>query len=348
MTSKIIVLVILCAFGWAINRSGEIPQTEDRVRVQQRGTRSKRPTKTHTPQMLDSEKETEDTRVVIHALGKTEVPLNPCRIVSLSRSATDGLVALGVKPIMVEDSSRFEGSRVHLEAGLKGVKVFRGGQTVSLEAVSQIRPDLIFVGSGRHGRLYFQCSKIAPTVPIGSSIRSQRERRLLDVGTVLGMSEQAKIRLKAYYKFVHQAKEMLAEKAENEPVVFLRFRRNTCVIYTQTAMFGPLLFEQLGLTPDPKMPLGGASRGWDVLSLERLSTLTSEHIFLVSDRDSEHYLKTISETPVWRDIPAVRHNNVHRVVPGIWIAGDGVMGCEAIIRDVLDGMVPGWKKHAKN
>ncbi len=125
-------------------------------------------------------------------------------------------------------------------------------------------------------------------------------------------------------------------------MLFLRFRRNTCVVYTQTTMFGPLLFEQLALTPDPYMPLVMSnSGGWDVLSVERLSTLQAEHIFMVVDRDSEWYLRRVEDTPIWRQLPAVRHGHVYRVQSSTWLGGDGVLGCQAIVSDVLAAMIPG-------
>jgi iron complex transport system substrate-binding protein len=105
-------------------------------------------------------------------------------------------------------------------------------------------------------------------------------------------------------------------------------------------MFGPLLFDQLGLTPDPEMPMMMPGGGWDVLSVERLSTLTAEHIFMVVDPDSEIYLSRVMDTPIWRELPAVKHGHVHRVVSSTWLGGDGVLGCEAIVDDVLAAMIP--------
>jgi iron complex transport system substrate-binding protein len=346
VTSKIIAALIVLAFGWAIVRSGDVSQTEDRVNASTRGTRTKRPTSKQLAKLLECEEDIEDARVVKHVLGTTSVPLHPERIVSLSSSATDAMVALGVPPLMIEEDSRIDGPRTYLAKGLRTTQRIRGGQILSLENIAKLQPDLIFVSNGQNARLYEQCSHIAPTVPIGSAAQSNRERRILDVGAVLGMTEEAETRLEECLQFVERAKKMLAEQAKDKPVVFLRFRKNTCVIYTQTAMFGPLLFKQLGLTPDPRMPVAGASGGWDVLSLERLSLLTSEYIFYVLDRDSENYLKNISETPIWREIPAVKHGHVHRVASGTWLSGDGVLGCEAIVRDVLDAVVPDWKEHA--
>ncbi len=117
------------------------------------------------------------------------------------------------------------------------------------------------------------------------------------------------------------------------------------MIYTRTAMFGPLLFEELGVTPDPAMPEVTSGGGWDVLSVERLSTLQSETIFLVVDRDSEAYFNRIRETPIWQRIPAVRHGHVQHVDSGTWLSGDSLLGSEAIVADVLAAMMPERSRH---
>jgi iron complex transport system substrate-binding protein len=112
------------------------------------------------------------------------------------------------------------------------------------------------------------------------------------------------------------------------------------VVYTQTAMFGPLLFDELGLTPDPAMPRISKPRGWDILSVERLASLQAEHIFTVVESDSERYFNSVADTAVWQQIPAVRNHRVHVVAASTWIGGDGVLANEAIFRDVLGAIAP--------
>jgi iron complex transport system substrate-binding protein len=249
-------------------------------------------------------------------------------------------VALGIRPVLVERASTMDGSAGYLDDRLNGVAVVRRGGGISLEAVLAAHPDLIFAGSIQDGRLYGQLSQIAPTILLASAVDGYRENRILDVGAVLGMSDQARRRLAEYRKYVDDARQVLAAQAGPKSIAFLRFRRNTCVIYTQTATFGPLLFGQLGLTPDPAVPMVMSPGGWDVLSVERLSTLRAEHIFMVVDRDSDTYLQGVANTSIWRDIPAARHDHVHRVASSTWIDGDGLLGCEAIVNDVLAAMGP--------
>lgn len=284
--------------------------------------------------------ETAEFRLVRHPMGETEVPRHPQRIASLCTIATDSLVALGVRPVLVESAWKSDRPALYLTHGLSEAAVLRRTGTTNLEAVLNVRPDLIITGSTQDGRLYGQLSKIAPTVVLNNASAENRESVVLDVGAVLGLSEQARQRLTDYRRGLDRANAIVAEKVRNEPVAFLRFRQRTCVIYSQTAMFGPLLFEQLGLTPDPAMPRSMRPGGWDVLSVERLATLSAEHIFMVTDSDSELYFNSVADTPVWKRLPAVQKHQVHSVEATTWIGGEGVLANEAIVRDILAAVAP--------
>jgi iron complex transport system substrate-binding protein len=325
MTTKVITIAAILLFGWAIVRTGE-------------GER-KKPESKATLRQVRVVETTAQYRLVKHSMGETKVPLAPKRIASLCSAATDGLVALGIRPILVQSGAGLDGPQLYLADRLNGVPALPRGATVSLEAVLNAKPDLIFASGMQNGRMYGQLSKIAPTVLVGSTTGGLRENRLLDVGETLGMHKQARQLLADYRQRLTAAKTRIGSRAQTEPVAFLRFRKNTCVIYTQADMFGPLLFQQLGLTPDPAMPMVMTGGGWDVLSIERLSALQADHLFITVDPDSELYVQSVARTPIWRNIPAVRHDHVHRVVSSTWLS-DGLLGSEAIVDDVVAAMTP--------
>jgi iron complex transport system substrate-binding protein len=284
--------------------------------------------------------ETTAYRRVKHALGETPVPRQPRRIVSLSAAVTDSLVALGIRPVLVESGWKSGALPPYLADGLQGITTVRRTGGISLEALLDAEPDLILVSSTQDAKLYGQLSRIAPTVVFDIPLSGNRDAILLEVGAVLGLPQQAQQRLAAYRRRVERAKAALAKRAGGQSVVFLRFRQHTCVIYAQTTMFGPLLFDQLGLVADAAMPRSMSPGGWDVLSLERLSTLRPAHIFAVVDADSTAYYAGVTATPIWKRIPAVCDGRVHLVAATTWIGGDGVLASEAIMRDVLAAMLP--------
>ncbi len=312
--------------GWALMRTGQIA-----VEVQRSGA-GRQSLQARPVVLLE---ETDDYRIVEHPLGETRAPRRPQRIVSLVSAANDGLIALGVKPVLAVGSMWTpRGKQGYLDQQLADVPRLSQAGGVNLEAIYAAHPDLIIAGA-RELRAYGQLSKIAPTICMPTDASGDRELSLLDVGVAIGKEQEANERLAAHRAKVAAARQTLTESAADEKVTFLRFRKGTCVIYTRTAMFGPLLFEQLALKPDPHTPEVMHSGGWDVLSVERLSTLQADHVFALVDPDSESYLAKIAETAIWRGIPAVRTGQFHRVDSDVWLGGEGVIGTEAIVDDVL-------------
>jgi iron complex transport system substrate-binding protein len=336
MTIKLATCGLLLAFVWALVESSDLGSVVDRFQ---------KPKEKPSVRQIKVLSETADRRLIKHPLGETEVPLNPQRIASLSSAGTDSLLAIGVKPVLATTSWKDENAVFYLGDRLQGVKLIRQAGSINLEEVLAAKPDLILANS-RDACLFGQLSKIAPTLCLASDGSGDRENRILDVGDIVGQPDAALARRDEFRRHVSEAKAALADQAAGQTVVFLRFRRNTCVIYTRASMFGPLLSEQLGLAPDPVMPVVMPGGGWDVLSVERLLTLTAEHIFMVVDPDSEIYLSRVTDTPIWLELPAVKHGHVHRVVSSTWLGGDGVLGCEAIVDDVLAAMVPQGSRDA--
>lgn len=331
MKLAITALLATAVMSWALVRTGQIAVEEQRSGAGRQSPEAR-------PVALL--KETDDYRVVKHPLGETRAPRRPQRIVSLVSAANDGLIALGVKPVLAVSSMWTpRGKRGYLDQQLADVPRLSQSGGVNLEAIYAARPDLIIAGA-RELRAYGQLSKIAPTICMPMDASGDRELSLLDVGVAVGMEQEAGQRFDEHRAKVAAARHALAVATAGEKVTFLRFRKGTCVIYTRNAMFGPLMFEQLALTPDPHTPEVMHSGGWDVLSVERLSTLEADHIFAIVDPDSESFLAKIAETAIWRHIPAVRKGQFHRVDADVWLGGDGVIGTEAIVQDILAAMTP--------
>lgn len=338
MKLAITALLATAVMSWALMRTGQIAVEE------QRSGSGRQSPQARPVALLE---ETDDYRVVKHPLGETRAPRRPQRIVSLVAAANDGLIALGVKPVLaVRSMWAPRDKNGYLDQQLADVPRLSQSGGVNLEAIYAAHPDIIIAGA-RELRAYGQLSKIAPTICMPMDASGDRELSLLDVGVAIGKEQEATQRLAEHRAKVAAARRALAEAEVGEKVTFLRFRKGTCVIYTRTAMFGPLMFEQLALTPDPRTPEAMHAGGWDVLSVERLSTLQADHIFALVDPDSEAYLAKVAETAIWRDIPAMRKRQFHRVDADVWLGGEGVIGTEAIVQDILAAIAPARSDHGE-
>jgi ferric hydroxamate transport system substrate-binding protein len=105
---------------------------------------------------------------ITHALGETEVPANPQRVVALEWTYIEDLLALGVQPVGVADIAGYEAwVQIPVELGDDVVDVGTR-QAPNLETLAALQPDLILVPAFRAAETYEQLAAIAPTLAFDS------------------------------------------------------------------------------------------------------------------------------------------------------------------------------------
>jgi len=186
-------------------------------------------------------------RVIEHVLGRTEVPRERERIVSLSFFLTDHLLALGVKPAA---SETYEADFAYLKPLAEGVTPieFRG-ERYNVEAILAAQPDLILVGAYNgelYGADYAQLSQIAPTVVVNETDSYIANRWIFDLGVVLGMEEAARARWAEYQRKLEAAREQLEAAVGNEKVGLFRVTARDFRIYGNVGYTAVLYDEGVG------------------------------------------------------------------------------------------------------
>lgn len=276
--------------------------------------------------------ETDSYRLIRHAGGETQVPLNPARVVALDEPVVDALLILGIQPVGAPTRARSGGGfQSHLAPMLEGTEPIGEYGVPNLEAIVALEPDLILHDAWLAAEeVGAQLSRIAPTVPLEAwaDIRDT----LLTVGRLLGKEEQAQARVAQYERKVAVARERLAEV--DEPVALVRLRSEKD-FYLQGAVdngLGTFLYGDLGLTPDPIT----AHTDFQSLSLEVVPNFEAEYLF-VSVEDEATY-QSLLEDPLWQNVPAVQKGQIYRIDPDVWIFTQGVTTSELMIDDVLDAL----------
>jgi len=114
------------------------------------------------------------TRTVEHAMGESEVPEEPERVVVLDTGELDSAVSLGVTPVGAVEAVPGEGFPSYLE-GVEGVEIVGTIEEPNLETISTLEPDLILSSNLRHEGIYDQLSQIArPSSPRKRASRGAR------------------------------------------------------------------------------------------------------------------------------------------------------------------------------
>ncbi len=272
------------------------------------------------------------TRTVGHAMGESEVPEEPERIVSLSPSATDGLVALGVERAGVATcTGRDFESYEYLEGELEGTPIVGTLIEPNLESLAAENPDLI-IGSNPDffEENYDQLSEIAPTAILpddGGDFRNA----LGGLGEILAIEDEAEARIEEYEEKAAETQTELEEAVGEESVTFLRVTPEGLEIYGDVRLVGPILYGDLGLEPGPLVEELAMGEERVEISLERVPELGAEHLFVLDQTEDD--MEELAGSPLWQMVPAVEEGNVYPTRRDTWIAA-GVLASESMIEDI--------------
>lgn len=104
--------------------------------------------------------ENKDTITVKHAMGTEErVPADPKRVVVLTNEGTEALLELGIKPVGAVKSWTGDPWYKHIQADMKGVKQVGLEGEPNIEAIAELKPDLIIGNKMRHEKIYDKLEK---------------------------------------------------------------------------------------------------------------------------------------------------------------------------------------------
>ncbi|TCC32457.1 ABC transporter substrate-binding protein [Kribbella sindirgiensis] len=266
-------------------------------------------------------------RTVKHALGSTEIPAKPSRVVVLDSGELDDVLALGITPVGMATTAGQSGVPSYLADKAQGIKTVGGISELNLEAIAALKPDLILGSKLRANDLYEKLSAIAPTV---FSIRPGfpwKENFLL-VADSVGAEDQATSILNDYQKRADEVK----SKVEGTPTISLvRFRPGQIRLYGNLSFIGVIL-KDVGL-PRPKIQ--------DVqdlaveVSQENIGQAAGDWIFYSSygKPDSTDETKVVNGN-LWKSLPAVKAGKSARVDDEVWFLGLGPIGAMDVLTDL--------------
>lgn len=263
------------------------------------------------------------TRSVTHALGTTQVPDQPRRIVSAGVTMTGPLLGLDA-PVVATATAPPGGGTADgngFFAAWAGRATARGtvplgGPTVDVEAVVAQRPDVIVgsaVGADAVDRsAYAQLSAIAPTIVLDHSTVSWQE--LSDrLGAALGREEQAAA---VAAEFEARAAALRPRLDTEREAVALTVTADGYNVFTPESAQGALLTD-LGLrlrAVQPSGQGGGTRRDIVRVARERAGDLGDASLFVVNADDAavEGYR---AAQPVLAALPAFADGRVYALGP---------------------------------
>lgn len=268
--------------------------------------------------------EDDGPRTVTHAMGETEVPADPQRVVVLDSPHLDAALSLGVTPVGAVQSSVDEGLPEYLGDRTDGIEIVGTITEPDLEKIASVEPDLILSAKVRHEDVYPQLSEIAPTVFTESSGTSFKEG-LATIADGLDRSEELETQLEEYEARAREVGEAVG--AEGTEATIVRF------LPGETRLYGPETFSGTVLT-DIGFELG--DKGFDdnpysmaMISPEQAELAEGDVIFATTYGAPDE--TTLGEMqPLLEELDA----EVYEVDDRQWMLGIGLIGVEQIFSDV--------------
>ena len=277
---------------------------------------------------------TGETREITHAMGTTKVPADPKRVVVLDTDKIDTALSLGVTPVGAATAGEARSWPTYFgEEKLAGITEVGVLTEPDLEAINELKPDLILGSKFRQEKFYDELAAIAPTVFTDKVGITWKENFLLD-GKALGREQQAKDLLAGYETRAREFGESLGAAAARK-ISIVRFIPGAIRVYGPESFSG-IVIGDTGLgRPERQLLDGKEDKRFDLVSPERINEVDGDVIFVTAygDKAAEEQAKVTGGT-LWKGLGAVKAGKAYVVSDEVWMTGIGVGAANKILDDL--------------
>ena len=282
----------------------------------------------------DNVNSSELTHTVNHALGTTQVPANPKRIIALSFYTIESLLAMGIEPQGVIPPD----NKPHLQQALKEIP--KVGLPTNLEKVLRLQPDLI-LGSTYSEDIYDQLSQIAPTVLAEYNGSNSWQGIHRKVGEVVNQTEKAEQVLAEYRSRLETLRQKLGDRAKNIEISVVRLFPDRVNLVTAGSFAGSIL-------EDAQLSRPASQRGNDdvyrAITQEQLQLADGDVLFVWSHANTpeerekaQAKIEQLKTDPLWSQLDVVQEGKVYSV--GSYWIGSGPIAANLVIDDLFRYLV---------
>lgn len=275
---------------------------------------------------------TEAWRTIEHAMGKTDIPAHPQRVVVLTNEGTEALLALGVKPVGAVNSWTGDPWYDHIADEMEGVTPVGTESQVNLEAIAALKPDLIIGNKMRQEKVYEQLSAIAPTV-FSETLRGNWKINFELYAKALNKEAEGREVLQAFDRRVDGLKEKYADRLSMK-ISVVRFMPGVIRLYQKNSFSGVIL-DQIGFARPASQDVDGFA---EEITRERIPDMDGDVLFYFTydtgDGQGMEMEKQIIGDPLFRNLDVVKKGRAFRVDDTIWNTAGGVIAANLMLDDL--------------
>lgn len=249
----------------------------------------------------ESESKTSEPRTISTVKGNVTIPAEPKRIVV--DLYLGSLIALGIKPVGTPELNL---KNPYFIKSLEGVQNIGEYETISLEKVLELEPDLIVTGNPD---LFDSFSKIAPTLVIPFGELKNTHEEIAYFGKVLNKEKEAEAWLADYDARIADAKKRVGEAIDPAAEVsVMQFNDKGPLAFGDNfGRGGQAVYSALGLNPPADKKEILMKDQLVEVSSEAIPEFAGDYIILTAD---ELTLEELKLKPVWSSLDAVKNDRV--------------------------------------
>lgn len=275
-------------------------------------------------------------RTVEHAMGRTEIPKKPVRVVALDQTFVDATLILQTEVVGYTEIADMKDGKLPdyfgdtLQYAKSAVSVGTLDEP-SLEKIAELKPDLIVSAKQRHEELHPQLSQIAPTV-FSESTGAVWKENLELVAEATGKEDLGEELLDRFEERAEKIGDNIAaDRGELPTISIARFSGGgTIRCYIEESYAGEVL-KDVGFT----RPEGQPSESETVfveLSPENIPELEADVIFVSTwaDPEASKDRDKLTANPLWKTLKG----ETIVVDDTIWMTAVGLQGAQALLDDL--------------
>jgi iron complex transport system substrate-binding protein len=270
---------------------------------------------------------------VEHAMGTTEIPATPEKVVILTNEGTEALLSMGVTPVGAVKSWLGDPWYDHIKGQMEGVEVVGLESEINLEAIAALKPDLIIGNKMRQEEHYGALSAIAPTV-FSETLRGDWKVNFELYAKAVHKEEKGKEVISAFDNRIESMKSELGDKVNTE-ISVVRFMASDIRIYYKDTFSG-VIFDQIGFKrPASQDKDEFAAKG---VTKERMPEMEGDILFYFTYEPGEGDATKVEEEwvndPLWNNLEVVKAGKAHKVNDAVWNTAGGVIAANLLLDDL--------------
>ncbi|TDP00506.1 ABC transporter substrate-binding protein [Marinomonas balearica] len=275
--------------------------------------------------------------------GAVTVDDNAERIVTLYEGALDALTAMDVEVLGSISTRGGDGVAQYISDQVPNIQIVGTTKETNIEAVLGLRPDVIMAPYYLSESQYKILSKIAPTIApnFDRSKSSVWEEETLFFAKAIGKTAQAQRAIEDVHQLAEKTKSQLESSipAEKREAMLARWMPQGPIVMADY-LFANGLLSSVGLEPTHKNLLRGKRPHSSPLSLENLSVIDTDWLFLATlNKDGVDALEAAKSSPAFSRLNVIKQDHVTLVDGQTWTSASGPIAATEIINNVADALL---------